>query len=270
MHRHYSAAPYEPHSVGARYYQGGSSGSGQWMTQYVRRLWSWDQMDFDSCFDQMISLLGPPKNMVKVYKLANYRKKTKNQWARDDPAFVLVQVGFLSVSSLAWGIVCLRNHLSLGRFILLLARELFVQWLLGGLIISVLGATIANRHLIEHSVHSVAQTVEWLYAFDIHCNGFFIAFQFTHVLQLFLLPLLVNDGLMPTLFANLLWAVALALYFFVSHLGYRALPFLKNTEIYLYPIIAIFAAYVALAVVAFLGYRINITQIVTSFYSLKE
>ena len=48
-------------------------------------------MDFDSCFDQMVTLLNPG-DMDKVYKLANYRKKTKNQWARDDPAFALVQV----------------------------------------------------------------------------------------------------------------------------------------------------------------------------------
>lgn len=74
---------------------GSSKGSygiqGQFMSQYLRRIWFWDQMDFDSCFDQMVTLLNPG-DMDKVYKLANYRKKTKNQWARDDPAFALVQV----------------------------------------------------------------------------------------------------------------------------------------------------------------------------------
>jgi hypothetical protein len=37
----------------------------------------------------------PVFQVNKVYKLAKYRKKTKNQWARDDPAFCLVQVRHL-------------------------------------------------------------------------------------------------------------------------------------------------------------------------------
>mmetsp|Transcript_68623 Transcript_68623/g.191224 ORF Transcript_68623/g.191224 Transcript_68623/m.191224 type:complete len:199 (-) Transcript_68623:935-1531(-) len=66
---------------------------GQWLTQYLRRVWSWDQIDYDSTFDQMVTLMGAPKHMSKVYKLANYRKKTKNQWARDDPGFAMIQLG---------------------------------------------------------------------------------------------------------------------------------------------------------------------------------
>ena len=31
----------------------------QWLTQYLRRVWSWEQMDFEQCFDQMVTLLGP-------------------------------------------------------------------------------------------------------------------------------------------------------------------------------------------------------------------
>ena len=138
--------------------------------------------------------------------------------------------------------------------------------------------------------------MEWLYAFDIHCNGFFVSFLLTHVLQFLLLPMLLrctntharthanmcartythartrtraskhactnkpthahscacsrtgpahastrtrpptphtphgSDGLTATLCANTLWAIAIAAYFYVTHLGYCALPFLKNTE----------------------------------------
>lgn len=68
---------------------------GQWLTQYLRRVWSWDQIDYDSTFDQMVTLMGAPKHMSKVYKLANYRKKTKNQWARDDPGFAMIQLGWV-------------------------------------------------------------------------------------------------------------------------------------------------------------------------------
>ena len=110
------------------------------------------------------------------------------------------------------------------------------------------------------------QTVEWLYAFDIHCNGFFVSFLFTHVLQFLLLPLLLTDSLAATICADLIWVVALSSYFFVTHLGYRALPFLKHTEYFLYPIGIILLCFVALVVFAILGYRINITRQMVGFY----
>ena len=40
----------------------------------------------------------------KVYELTSYRKQTKNQWARDDPAFLVVLVGFLLTVCVAYGI----------------------------------------------------------------------------------------------------------------------------------------------------------------------
>lgn len=81
-------------------YGGRGGGDAQWLTQYVRRLWAWEQMDFESCFDQMVTLMGPsPSTVNKVYKLAKYRKKTKNQWARDDPAFALVQASRLPLAA---------------------------------------------------------------------------------------------------------------------------------------------------------------------------
>ena len=47
--------------------------------------------------------------------------------------------------------------------------------------------------------------MEWLYAFDIHCNSFFVSFLFTHVLQYLLLPLLLSDTFAATVAADLLW-----------------------------------------------------------------
>jgi hypothetical protein len=37
----------------------------------------------------------------RIFKQAYYRKQTKNRWARDDPAFAVVQIAFLLVSALA-------------------------------------------------------------------------------------------------------------------------------------------------------------------------
>ena len=42
--------------------------------------------------------------------------------------------------------------------------------------------------------------VEWMYAFDIHCNSFFPLFLLLYVLQFFLLPFLLNGPFFPPLF----------------------------------------------------------------------
>ena len=43
------------------------------------------------------------------------------------------------------------------------------------------------------------QRVEWLYAFDIHCNSFFPLFIMLYVVQLVLSPILLANGWAVTL-----------------------------------------------------------------------
>ena len=63
---------------------------------YLRRLFYYRQMDFEFAFWQMVYLLSNPK---VVYKNFTYRKKTKAQFARDDPAFLVLLAGWLVISS---------------------------------------------------------------------------------------------------------------------------------------------------------------------------
>ena len=44
-------------------------------------------MDFEYTTRQMIDLILSPST---VYDLSKYRKRTRNQWARDDPAFFVL------------------------------------------------------------------------------------------------------------------------------------------------------------------------------------
>ena len=64
--------------------------------RYLRRLLHYQQMDFEFAFWQMVYLLSNPRI---VYKNFTYRKKTKAQFARDDPAFLVLLAGWLVVSS---------------------------------------------------------------------------------------------------------------------------------------------------------------------------
>ena len=48
-------------------------------------------MDFEQAVDQLKALVSTdPK---RAYISFFYRKQTKNQWARDDPAFIVLQAG---------------------------------------------------------------------------------------------------------------------------------------------------------------------------------
>ena len=50
----------------------------------------------------MLLLMVNPK---KVYTFSQYRHRMKKQWARDDPAFLIVLTFFILVTSIAYGVV---------------------------------------------------------------------------------------------------------------------------------------------------------------------
>jgi len=140
--------------------------------QYLQRLTDVRQMDIQSALDQMKTLLSTRPQVV--YKTAYYRKQTKNHWARDDPAFVALQAVFLVISSIAYS-VAFRIKVP-GAISFLLATVVW-NWLGMGMLIATASREIANRYLtVTQSSSHVRQQVEWLYAFDIHCNSFFPVF----------------------------------------------------------------------------------------------
>jgi hypothetical protein len=140
--------------------------------QYLSRLADFRQMDIQSAMDQMKTLLSTRPYVV--YKTSYYRKQTKNHWARDDPAFVALQFIFLVIACVAYS-VSFRAPLS--ESIAFLVYSVLFHWLGCGFILATVGREIANRHLTDHKSSShVRQSVEWLYAFDIHCNAFFPLF----------------------------------------------------------------------------------------------
>lgn len=140
--------------------------------QYFQRLMDVRQMDIQSAVDQMKTLISMRPQVV--YKTSYYRKQTKNHWARDDPAFVALQAVFLFVAGIAYSVAF---RISLWSAISFLLYTILWNWLGLGLLIASLCREIANRHLVvQQSASHVRQQVEWLYAFDIHCNSFFPVF----------------------------------------------------------------------------------------------
>ncbi|KAI9096608.1 UNC-50 [Phlyctochytrium arcticum] len=223
------------------------SGSRSYIPTYVRRLFSIRQMDFEVALWQMLYLCIAPR---RVYRNIYYHKQTKNQWARDDPAFVVILFLCLTISAIAYGVVYSSSVLGVLKLILWMG---FVDFLLVGIFIATVLWFLTNRFLLQQSVHSVQQSVEWAYAFDVHCNSFWPMFLITYVLQLFFLPLVTRDNWISLFFGNLLYLVATSYYVYITFLGYSALPFLKNPALFLYPI----GILVILFCLSIFGYNIS-------------
>ncbi|RLN44981.1 hypothetical protein BBJ29_009858 [Phytophthora kernoviae] len=235
--------------------------------EYFARVLDYRQMDLDATFYQMVTLCVQPS---KVYKSAYYRKQTKNRWARDDPAFAVIQFAFLLVATVAWAIAF---HVdSVAKYLSLLFHAVIVEWMGFGLVISTLCWWTANHHLRlrSHGMGDalyVEQRVEWQFAFDIHCNSFFILFLFLYVLQFLLAPVLASDSFLMLLVGNLLYSLGWGFYTYITFLGYMALPFLHRTEHFLLPLIVIMALFVSTLVLqAVFGAQINFVHMSTHYY----
>lgn len=225
---------------------------------YLRRIVKWRQMDVEYTFWQMMHLCISPKI---VYQHTKYHKQTKNQWARDDPAFVVITCSLLAVASLAF---CACYGDSIAQAGVTVLWIVLLDFLLFGIGLSSLCCFLSNQYLREEPTgptHVVEQRVEWLYSFDVHCNSYFPVFILLYVVQYFLSPLLLAPGFVPALLSNTLYAVAFSYYHYVNFLGYDVLPFLERTTVFLLPIGAIAAAFPFLILA-----RFNPTRWMMSFY----
>jgi UNC-50 family len=92
--------------------------------------------------------------------------------------------------------------------------------------------------------------------------------HFSDVVQFFALPLVLGEGVVPLVLANTLYAAALSWYWYITHLGYRSLPFLSNSEVFLFPIAAIVLLYVVMIVGHFFAFGWNAARVMTRFYFL--
>ncbi|KAK2985841.1 hypothetical protein RJ640_018707 [Escallonia rubra] len=153
-----------------------------------------------------------PRQKLCSYQHTKYHKQTKNQWARDDPAFIVICSLLLAVSTLAY---CAAYDHSAGHAVFVVISVLLFHFLITGALLA---------------------TCCWLYAFDVHCNSFFPVFVLLCVIHYFLSPILVAHGFIPVLLSNLLYMVAISYYHYLNFLGYDVLPFLERTTFFLYPI----------------------------------
>ena len=232
------------------------------------------------------------------------RVETKNQWARDDPAFVVVLACMMAVASLAYAIAFRVS--SFWQYCRIVFSAIFFDFLLIGVVVATVAWCAAPHPLglpaCRRPHPTVLQVVRkqsaagaadgaqcgaagrvvvsappprpshpcrpltgrWRggrYAFDVHCNGYFPLFLIVYVTQFFLVPILLKPAFLSTFLANTLYGLACCYYWYITFLGYQVLPFLNKTTIFLYPCVAIGAAYIVSLVT-----RWNVSVFVLTMY----
>lgn len=231
--------------------------------EFITRMIRFRHMDFEYSLWQMVQLCINP---TRAYRTTLYHSRTKHCWARDDPAFVVVIIYLLLVAVVAWSLAFAdRSPLAMLQLFMYVVT---IDFLAVGAILASVGWWLANAYLHESparvddwSAESRRELVEWRYAFDVHCNAFVPLFLLLYVLQYMLLPILLRPGMLASLLSNTLYAGAFSVYHYLTFLGYSELPFLRGCECFVYPIVAVFLAYV---VSILLG--VNCTSVIAYIY----
>jgi len=230
-------------------------------------------MDFEFALWQMLYLFYKPQ---QVYRNFQYRKETKAQFARDDPAFLVLLAAWLIISSV-WS-----NTINFQKFIIFyqagfslvlgihfwgflkfLLYVIFVDLVGVGLVIATALWYIANTFLLKPGTRD--QDVEWGFAFDVHLNAFFPILVILHFIQLFVYHALIErDWFVSTMFGNSLWLIALSYYIYITFLGYSSLNILSRTNYFLAPFTVLAVLYVVT-----LGLNWNLSRSLMDFYKYR-
>ncbi|KAJ8688689.1 hypothetical protein PTI98_013452 [Pleurotus ostreatus] len=205
-----------------------------------RRLHRFQQMDFELAAWQLTYLCLAPK---RVYRNVYFHKQTKNTWARDDPAILVLIAACLCVSAVAWSVVYSLGVLeAIWLALLMVGRD----YLLTGIAVATILWFTSNRLLLSPPSHSTPadSRVEWAYAFDVHTNAFFPLYLTLYLAQLFLLPIILRDRWVCIWVGNTLYLAAFTQYIYGVYLGLSALPFLVRSELLLSPLLPLFTGYI--------------------------
>jgi len=225
--------------------------------KYLRRIFHFRHMDFEFALWQMLYLFYKPQ---QVYRNFQYRKETKAQFARDDPAFLVLLSAWLIITSAGFSLVLGIHFLGFVKFLLYV---IFVDMVGVGLVIATALWYISNTFLMKPGVRDA--DVEWGFSFDVHLNAFFPILVILHFVQLFVYhPLIERDWFISTVFGNTLWLVALSYYIYITFLGYSSLNILKRTNYFLAPLTILVFFYILT-----LGFNWNLSRSLMDFYKYR-
>lgn len=220
--------------------------------KYLRRLFKFNQMDFEFAAWQMVYLFVSPQ---KVFRNFNYRKHTKSQFARDDPAFLVLLSVWLFLSSVCFALAMGLNWIKLTLFVLFVV---FVDFIGAGIVVSTIFWYVSNKYL---AVDGAGGDVEWGYAFDVHINAFFPPLSLLHFFQIIIFN---NLNFLSCFVANTFWLASIIYYMYITFLGYTNLPMIKNARVFLLPLPALILLYFGTLIVGW-----NLSNMLMDFYKYR-
>ena len=132
------------------------------------------QMDFDLAIFLMLNAMRAPN---KLYQHTKRLKQIRNQWHRDDPCLTFAIIGLLLVTGIIYGLLLPQSCL------LTSVKFVVLHFILSGIILSTICRWVADTYMVKLEKKEVQTKVEPMYAFDIHCNGFFPVYVFSYALQ---------------------------------------------------------------------------------------
>ncbi|RCK63504.1 Protein GMH1 [Candida viswanathii] len=198
----------------------------------IKRLFKPKTLDFETAIWEIFHLIINPRKMYRshyFYKQQQLQQDmfSRNSYSRDDPSFLILLTGFLSISAIAWGVAYLPGVLDIFKLIVYMV---LVDFYLTGIVIATVTWLFMNRLFndgIQFSKYNV-NYVSWGFCFDIHCNSFLIIWCLLYVVQFILLPVIrIKGSVIALVIGNLLYFGSIGYYFVVSFYGFNSLPFIS-------------------------------------------
>ncbi|UYV81058.1 UNC50 [Cordylochernes scorpioides] len=182
---------------------------------FLRKFVIYKHMDFDYAAWQMLHLFVHPR---RLYRSFLYRKRNKDQFARDDPAFLILVLVLILVLTVGFAMA---NKMDFKKT-LWLHIWVYIDFFCLALIITTLFWYITNHYLKDPTLEE-GDDIEWGYCFDVHINSYV---PFATILDLYLIfysCFLTPDSpnyRIVTILGNTMWMVALLYYLYINFMGY--------------------------------------------------
>lgn len=196
------------------------------MMDYLKKMIHIRQIDYYVAFTNIIYCFKPKE----ITETAKIRKHLKNKYARDDPGFLIILILDLFISSISYSLAY--GHYNPLYMLNIFFIQTFLMLFTAGILISLVCKIIIDKYFRNDDLgNNKEQKVEFVYAFDIHCNSFVPFYFFTAVIPFCLLPIVNgNGGFFQVFLSNTLTYLGVLYYFYVTFMSYFSLPFVKKNK----------------------------------------
>lgn len=205
---------------------------------YLKKMVHIKQIDFYLSYSNILYCFKPKE----LNEIAKIRKHLKNKYSRDDPGFLLLLIINLFISSIAFSIAF--YHFNPFFILNIFFIQTFVMLFTFGLLIGLISKIIIDKFFIYDEPNSKQQTIEFVYAFDVHCNSFVPMYFFCAIIPFIFLPICNGSNYyLQVIFSNSLLCIGVLYYCYVTFMGYFSLPFVRKNKfvtLLMWPIIFTF------------------------------